>query len=128
MSWLAELDSGLPPPSRRLIDFLDSCADIGVSWSLNKVLLARMKVATDTIEFMAVRPDGLVEIPWTIGGRKEQFRHFADKLVAGIPGAISYETPKPWIVQRSREECLSVLDLLDNLPAVRAACETLVIW
>jgi hypothetical protein len=46
-------------------------------------------------------------------------------LVAGIPGAISYETPKLWIVQKSRKERLSVLDLLDNLPAVRAAFETL---
>ena len=95
--WLARLDGIQPTPSRRLIDFLDSCADIAVSWSLNKVLLARMKLGADTIEFMGIQPDGLVEIPWSVGGKKEQFRGFAEQLAGNIAGAVAYETPKQWV-------------------------------
>ena len=46
--WLSRLDGIQPTPSRRRVDFLDSCSDIDVSWSLNKVLLARMKVEVDS--------------------------------------------------------------------------------
>ena len=55
VEWLSRLDGIQPTPSRRLVGFLDSCSDIDVSWSLNKVLLARMKVEGSTIEFMAGR-------------------------------------------------------------------------
>ena len=123
--WLSRLDGIQPPPSRRLVDFLDSCSDIAVSWSLNKVLLARMKVDGSTIEFMAVEPNGDVHIPWSIGGRKEMFRSFAEKLAKDIPGAIAYETPKLWNVAKGGRKLLNVLDLLDSSAAVRTALEIL---
>ncbi len=85
--WLRKLDTIQAPPSRRLIEFLEDCGDLGVSWSLNKVLLARMRVGGATVEFLAVEPDGRVHVPWSIGGRKEEFRAFAETLAAGIQGA-----------------------------------------
>ena len=123
--WLSRLDGIQPTPSHRLIDFLDGCIDIDVSWSLNKVLLARMKVGASTIEFMAVEPNGDVHIPWSIGGRKDMFRSFAEKLAEGIPGAIAYETPKQWNVAKVGKKLLNVLELLDSSAAVRTALEIL---
>jgi hypothetical protein len=123
--WLANLDRIQAPPSRRLIDFLDRCADLGVSWSLNKVLLARMKVGDVVIEFMAVEPDGRVHVPWSIGGRKEVFRCFAETLAAGVPGAIVYETPKLWNVTNAGKKSLGLLQLLDASAALRSALEVL---
>ena len=61
--WLVRLDNAHPTPSRRLVDLLDSCADIGVSWSTRKVLIARMKVAGITATFMGVEPNGDVHVP-----------------------------------------------------------------
>ena len=124
-AWLSRLDGNQSTPSRRLIDFLDSCVDIDVSWTLNKVLLARMKVDGNTIEFMAVEPNGDVHIPWSIGGSKELFRGFADKLAEGISGAVAHETPKLWNVAKADKKFLNVLKLLDNSAAVRTALETL---
>jgi hypothetical protein len=123
--WLSRLDGIQPTPSRRLVDFLDSCSDIDVSWSLNKVLLARMKVEGSTIEFMVVEPNSDVHIPWSIGGRKDTFRSFAEKLAEGIPGAIAYETPKQWNVAKVGKKLLNVLELLDSSAAVRTALEIL---
>jgi hypothetical protein len=40
--WFAALDASLPQPSARLISFLDRCKDLEVSWSDNKVMIARM--------------------------------------------------------------------------------------
>ena len=104
-----------------MVGFLDGCADLGVSWSLNKVLLARMKTENAVIEFMAVEPDGSVQVPWSICGRKDEFRGFAEKLVKGVPGAMVYETPKLWKVTNTDRSCLALPQLLEGLPAL-AGC------
>jgi hypothetical protein len=123
--WLVRLDGIQAPPSRRIIDFLDGCADLGVSWSLNKVLLARMRTGGAVIEFMAVEPDGRVNIPWSIGGRKEIFRGFAETLAAEVPGAIVYETPKLWVVANAARKPLGLIQLLDATAALRRSLEVL---
>jgi len=123
--WLAALDGIHAPPSRRLIDLLESCSDLGVSWSLNKVLLARINAGNAVIEFMAVEPDGRVQVPWSIGGRKAAFRRFAEILAAGVPCAIAYETPKLWNVANAGGRRLGLLQLLDASHALRAALEAL---
>ena len=123
--WLRKLDALEAPPSQRLIRFLDSCADLGASWSLNKVLLARMRVGGNTVEFLAVEPDGRLHIPWAIGGRKDEFRSFAEALAAGIEGTIVYETPKLWNVAVADKKPLGVLQLLGSLGALRLALEAL---
>ncbi len=123
--WLKKLDTIEKRPSQRIIDFLEGCGDIGVSWSLNKVLLARMRVGGTTVEFLAVEPDGRVHVPWSLGGRKDEFRGFAETLAAGIEGAVSYETPKLWNVALSGKKPLGLLRLLDSTKALRSALEVL---
>ncbi len=123
--WLRKLDTIQAPPSRRLIEFLEDCGDLGVSWSLNKVLLARMRVGGATVEFLAVEPDGRVHVPWSIDGRKDEFRGFAETLAAGMEGAMVYETPKLWNVVLTGKKPLELLQLLDSTGALRSALEAL---
>ena len=123
--WLSTLDEIQLPPSRRTFDFLDHCADLNVSWSLNKVLLARMRVGSSVVDFMAVEPNGEVHLPWSIGGRKDAFKTFAIALAKGIPGAVCYETPKLWKVSGPAKKLIGLLDLLERLPALRTALELL---
>jgi hypothetical protein len=123
--WLRNLDTIEAPPSHRLIEFLEGCADVGVSWSLNKVLLARMRVGGTTVEFLAVEPDGRVHVPWSLGGRKDEFRGFAEILAAGIGGAVAYETPKLWNVALAGKKPLGLLRLLDSTKVLRSALEAL---
>ena len=124
-AWLRKLDALEAPPSQRIIDFLDSCADLDVSWSLNKVLLARMRAGGSTVEFLAVEPDGRVQLPWSIDGRKDEFRCFAETLAAGIPGAMVFETPKQWNVGDTDREPLGLLQVLGSTKALRSALEAL---
>ena len=124
-AWLATLDAIEPTPSRRLIDFLDSCADLGVSWSLNKVLLARMTVTGKSVEFMGVEPDGTAHIPWQLIDMKDAFRVFAERLAVAIPGAATYETAKWWVVAKPNKKRLNILEVLRDTIALRAALETL---
>jgi hypothetical protein len=123
--WLRKLDTIEDPPSQRLIDFLEGCADIGVSWSLNKVLLARMRAGGSTVEFLAVEPDGRVQVPWSLDGRKDEFRAFAETLAAGIPGALVYETRKQWNVGDANRQPLGLLSVLNSTKALRSALESL---
>ena len=121
--WLRKLDTIQAPLSRRLIEFLEDCGDLGVSWSLNKVLLARMRVGGAAVEFLAVEPDGPVHVPLSIGGRKNEFRGFAESLAAGIQGAMVYVTPKLWNVALTGKKPLGLLQLLEATTALRAALE-----
>jgi DNA-damage-inducible protein J len=67
-----------------------------------------------------VEPDGRVQVPWSLDGRKDEFRAFAETLAAGIPGALVYETPKQWNVGDAMG--LSVSDAVRAL-LVRVAAE-----
>jgi hypothetical protein len=122
--WFASLDAIQPTPSSRLIRFVEGCADLDVSWSLNKVLIVRMTAGGTTVE-LGVQQDGLVEIPWSISGRKDAFRGFAETLAASIPGAIVYETPKLWNVSKLDKRRINVLELLEAAATLRLARECL---
>lgn len=131
VEWLTKLDGAYAPPSRRLVNFLNSCADIGVSWSIRKVLIARMQVAGITATFMGVEPNGGVHIPWSIqddqgaiDGR-QLFRRFVKVLEEGIPGITARETARMWNVTRIDKKRLDVLELLDRPTVVRAALDAL---
>jgi hypothetical protein len=119
--WLSRLDGHHSASSRRLLDLVDSWHDLDVTWSLNKVLLVRMKVGGITIEFMAVEPNGDVKLPWSIGGEKDLFRGFAERLAEGIPVAEVYETPKLWNVSKANKKSLNILELLDASATIRPA-------
>lgn len=123
--WFASLNTIQPTPSSRLIEFVDGCSDLDVSWSLNKVLIVRMTVGGTTLELLGIQRDGLVEIPWSIGGEKDAFRGFAETLAAAIPGAIVYETPKLWVVSKAGKRRVNVLELLEAAAALRLALESL---
>jgi len=121
----ASLDAIQPTPSSRLIGFLAECSDLDVSWHLNKVLIVRMTVGGVILGLMGVQRDGLVDIPWSIGDKKDAFKGFAQTLAAAIPGAMVYETPKLWVVSKAGKRRVNVLELLDAAPALRLALERL---
>jgi hypothetical protein len=121
--WFAALDASLPAPSARLISFLDGCKDLDVSWSVNKVMIARMRVGGVCVEFFGIQPDGKVQIPWSAWQSKDVFRSFAETLAAAIPGAICYETPKTWTVSKDQKKRLDVVELLSATPAIRLGLE-----
>jgi hypothetical protein len=122
--WFASLDASQPTLSSRLIGFVDGCSDLDVSWSLSKVLIVRMTAGGTTVE-LGVQRDGLVDIPWSISGRKDAFRGFAETLAAAIPGAIVYETPKLWNVSKADKRRINVSELLEAAPTLRLALERL---
>jgi 5-methylcytosine-specific restriction endonuclease McrA len=130
-AWLAKLNGAHSPPSRKLVDLLDSCADIGVSSSTRKVLVARMTVAGITATFMGIEPNGDVHIPWSIGDDqgaidgRQLFRRFVKTLEEGIPGIAVHETARMWNVTRTDWKRLNILELLDRPTVVRAALDAL---
>ena len=123
--WFASLDAIQSLPSNRLIEFLAGCSDLGMSWSLKKVLIVRMRVGSTVLEVLGIQLDGLVEIPWSIGGKKDAFKGFAETLSAAIPGAIIYETPKHWVVSKAAKRRVNLLEVLEAAPTLRQALETL---
>lgn len=123
--WFAELDRIQPTPSSRLLAFIESCKYLGISWSLNKILLVRMKVNDVTIELFGVNQNGEVNVPWFIGEQKTNFQSFAEKLAGAIPDAICYETPKTWSVSKPHKKLVNILELLDASTAIRTALEEL---
>ena len=123
--WLGSMDADQSMAVSRLIGFVDGCSDLDLSWSLNKVLIVRMAVGGSRLELLGVQRDGLVEIPWSIGGEKDAFKDFAETLAAAIPGATVYETPKLWVVSKPGKRRVSVLELLQASTALRPALERL---
>ncbi len=123
--WFARLDAIQTTPSRRLLSFLETCGDLGVSWSLDKVLLIRMSALGRNLEIIGVLPDGTLEIPWSIGDAKDPFRGFAEMLAAALPGALYYETPRQWVVSWPGKKRLNLIEILGVLPALRLALERL---
>lgn len=124
-TWFESIDATRPTASGRLIDFIDGCADLDVTWSLGKVLIVKMSVGGETLHLLGVQADGLCEIPWHIDGAKKVYKVFAGTLAAGIPGAIFYETPRTWTVAMPGKKRIDVLDLLEAAPALRNALERL---
>ena len=123
--WFAALDASQPSSSSRLIEFVDGCSDLDVSWSLNKVLIVRMTIGGTIFALLGAQQDGLVEIPWSINGEKNAFKGFAETLAAAIPGAIAYQTSKLWVVSKPHKRRINVLELLEAAPALRLALESL---
>jgi hypothetical protein len=99
-SWLARLDELQPGLTDRLIAFAESCADLGVSYRVNEVMVFRMPTQDGVIHPMAVEATGELCVPWFIGEWKSQFRRFAEAVAQAIPGAVAVESPKQWIVKR----------------------------
>lgn len=123
--WFSRLDAGQRLQAERLVEFLDRCRDLGVSWSAKEVLVARMTVGTQRVQFFGVEPDLAVQVPWSTNTPKEHVRRFAAALAQGIPGANLRETLKLWNVDVPPERTVSLGLLLENEEVVRAALEAL---
>ena len=123
-AWLAQMDDAVGPYSERLLAFLAAQAELQVSWGLKEVLIVRMKVNNRTVSIFGIDQSGYVEIPWSIGEAKGQFRPFAETLAHAIPGAFAYETPKMWRV-RKNGRCVTVPELLAASETLRAALKDL---
>ena len=123
-AWFAGLDRIHVGSSERLLTILDGCKDLDVSWSLNKVLLARLDSGEGPINAFGVESDISVQIPWSLGKHKHAFKEFAHVLADAIPGAVAYETPKMWRVRKDGRP-VTLRELLDAGPAIRAAFEVL---
>ncbi len=122
--WLAKLDQIRPGVSSRLLEFIDECEDLQVSWSLKKVFRIRIKCGDEKLDIMGIERTGDIEIPWWIGEHKARFRSFTEIIASGIPDAEAYETPKMWRVRKFGRR-LHATELLENLASVRIALEKL---
>jgi hypothetical protein len=83
-----------------------------------------MTAGGTTVE-LGVQQDGLVQVPWSISGRKNALRGFAETLAALIPGAIVYETPKLWNVSKVDKRRINVLELLEAAATLRLVADVL---
>jgi len=123
-TWFSEIDRIQLALSSQLLAFVESCADLGVSCSVNNVMIVRMKVNGITIQQFGIESSGEVNIPWLIAGKKKQFRKFAEAVAEAIPGAVAIETRKQWVVKKAGKR-VNVLELLDASKSVRVALEVL---
>jgi HNH endonuclease len=123
-AWFAQFDQIQHDLSSRLLDFIDQCQDLRVSWSLEQVLLVKMQCNGDVLAVFGIERTGDIEIPWWIAGHKARFRSFAETLAAGIPDAQAYETKKMWRVNKAGRR-LHVTELLEHTASVRIALEKL---
>ena len=123
-AWIAEIDRIYPTASTRLLRFAESCADIGVSASISKVMIIRMRVGDITIQPFGIEPNGEVSIPWSLSGMKKQFRHFAHVVADSISDSAVSESPHQWIVKRSGRK-VNVVEFLGALEPIHAALRDL---
>jgi hypothetical protein len=121
--FFSALDKLAPRTSERLVAFLDSCADLQISWEIKKTLIVRMIVGKHTVLPFVINSDGSVDTGYSFG-TKEFHAEFAHMLSAAIPGTIVKETPKTFLV-RMKSRLFNVVELLDNAPGCRKALETL---
>lgn len=123
--WATWIDQSWPGTSGELIAFAESCASVGVSHVINKVLLLRLPSADTFIAPIGIDPQEGLLIPWSIGRHKQASRAFAEAIAAAVPDAVAYENPMMWSVRKrgwnGRRENLSPLDLLAASDQVRTA-------
>lgn len=120
VGWIAAIDRIEPAAGRRLMAFADGCKDLGVSYSINEVMIIRMRVEQIVIQQFGIEANGDVCIPWFIAGHKAVFRPFAEAVARAIPGAAAVESPKQWIVKREGRR-VRVSEFMPSLDAIREA-------
>jgi hypothetical protein len=120
-AWFARIDTLEPGLGRRIVDFVTSCERFGVSYSVNKVMIVRMRVAELTIEQFGIEPNGEVSVPWLIGGQKKKFKKFAEDVAAAMRDGIVVESKKQWIVKRRDRTKPDIRELLAAADEIRQA-------
>lgn len=107
-----------PQHAAALGHLLMRCEAAGVTWHLRKSLILRMRTATSVLDIVGINADGSVEIPWSLGGHKEAYQVFVERLKATISGTEIYRTEKGWwrIKKDGRKLTLeALLDAADGL-------------
>lgn len=125
-AWFNQLDRFHEGASARLLAFIKECAELGVSWKLNKILLIYVPSRNGLLSVFGIELNGSVQVPWAIGPHKQHFRMFAEAVAAAIPDAVTYETPQMWVVRKTghslqASQNLTIMDLLDAAPAIKSA-------
>lgn len=116
------LDQTQPGTSNRLVEFLESCADLQLTWEVRRTLLTRMIVGEFKVIPFSVGADGRVDLAWT--PNKELMKGYMQKLAQAVPGAVARETAKYWTMQKDGRRAY-VWDVLDHQDGARAALEEL---
>ena len=124
-NWLQHINRHDASLSARIFALIEANADLGITSSLNKVLVVNMKQGNANLTIMGINPDGSVEIPWQIGDYKKSFRIFCEYLSSGISGSQVRETPKLWTVEMTDRRKISVSQLLAAATPLRIALEKL---
>jgi hypothetical protein len=121
--FFSALDELAPKTSERLIEFLDSCADLQISWEVKKTLIVRMVVGEYWVLPFVINSDGSVDTGYSFG-KKELHKDFARALSEAVPGTDVHETSKTYVV-RMKSRRFNVLELLNHSAGCRKALEVL---
>jgi hypothetical protein len=121
--FLVALDHIRPGISDRLVEFLESCADLQLSWEVKRTLITRMIIGEFKVLPFVVNSNGTVDTGYT-PSEKDLTRGYAQKLAEAIPGAVAKETPKTLTTIKDGRR-LYIWELLDHKEGCRAALEVL---
>ena len=122
--WLAGVTDGDRPDFKRLLQTLDGCADLGVSYSVREILAVKFTQGHTYLTVFGILRDGEVQTPWDIGDYKGEFRSFTELLAASIPGAEPYPTEKMWRIRKDGRQ-LHIGELVKAGDGIRQAFEAL---
>jgi hypothetical protein len=111
------LDQIRPGTSDRLVGFVESCADLQLTWDVKRTLLTRMIVGEFKIIPFAVDAEGTVDMG-------SLMKTYAQRLATAIPDALARETVKYWTIQKDGRRTY-IWDMLDHRDDARAALEEL---
>jgi hypothetical protein len=121
--FFAALDHSRPGTTDRLVEFLESCADLQLTWEVKRTLITRMIIGEFKVLPFVVNSNGTVDTGYTPSA-KDLTRAYAQKLAEAIPGAVAKEAPTTWTVIKDGHR-LYVWDMLDHKEGCRAALEVL---
>jgi hypothetical protein len=120
--FFAALDHTRPGTSNRLVEFLESYADLQLTWEVKRTLITRMIIGEFKVVPFVVDSEGRLDTAYT--PNKELMKGYAQKLAHAIPGAVARETARYWTIQKDGNR-VYVWDFLDHQDGARAALEEL---
>ena len=98
-AWTNAIERIAPGSTQQLRSFADKCAQFGVTYAIEKVMIFRMRVGSSFIQPFGIEANGDVSAPWLLGKYKSEFKHFAHTIADAIPGAIATESPTQWRIK-----------------------------
>jgi hypothetical protein len=121
--FLAALDHIRPGTAHRLVESLDNCVDLQLSWEVKRTLITRMIIGEFKVLPFVVNSNGTVDTGYTPSA-KDLMKGYAQRLAEAIPGAVAKETPTTWTTTKDGRR-LFIWELLDHKEGCRAALEEL---